>query len=300
MGEARTEVNLIALSPEGTESMSSNVINVACKLDYTVTEPASFVFSIVPAKTDFQQLLQEALTITPHTQAEWMEVDDYGSRLIRFQAQPGPLTVEYNASIQLMSVFDHTAPLEEIQFGALPPEILPYLNPSRYCESDKLGSFAYKEFGQLPMGYARVKGIADWVYNNIDYVSGSTDASSTACDVLIQRAGVCRDFAHLSIAFCRALGIPARYVAGYAPELQPPDFHGFFEAYLGDKWYLFDATKLAPVSGFVRIGTGKDAADASFATIVGAASMTSMMVSAVTASGEDLPDTGAAVSTAGQ
>jgi transglutaminase-like putative cysteine protease len=116
-------------------------------------------------------------------------------------------------------------------------------------------------------------------------------------DVLVQRAGVCRDFAHLSISFCRALGIPARYVAGYAPELQPPDFHGFFEAYLDGRWYLFDATKLAPVNGFVRIGTGRDAADASFATLVGAATMQNMMVSAVTASGEALNDTGIAVST---
>lgn len=280
--------------------MPNHLINVACKLDYTVKGPTSFVFSIVPAKTDFQQLLHEALTITPYIPAEWIEVGDYGSRLIRLQVQPGPLTVDYNASVKLMAVVDQATPLEEIHFGALPPDILPYLNPSRYCESDRLGNFAYKEFGNLPLGYERVKGIADWVYNNINYVAGSTNASSTACDVLLQRAGVCRDFAHLSIAFCRAIGIPARYVAGYAPELQPPDFHGFFEAYLGDKWYLFDATKLAPVSGLVRIGTGRDAADASFATIVGAATMKGMTVSAVTATGENLQDTDAAISTADQ
>jgi len=136
--------------------------------------------------------------------------------------------------------------------------------------------------------------------NSIQCIIGRNFTLSSACDVLIQRAGVCRDFAHLSIAFCRAIGIPARYVAGYAPELQPPDFHGFFEAYLGGKWYLFDATKLAPVSGFVRIGTGRDAADASFATLVGQATMDSMVVSAVTASGESLIDTGIAVSSATQ
>jgi transglutaminase-like putative cysteine protease len=229
---------------------------------------------------------------------EWLQVDNYGSRLVRFQAQPCALSVSYNATVQLMPIVDQQPPqLDEVNYGALPVEILPYLNPSRYCESDRLAGFAYKEFGNLPMGYTRVEAVRDWVYHNIDYVSGSTDAFSTAVDVLVQRAGVCRDFAHLSISFCRALGIPARYVAGYAPELQPPDFHGFFEAYLDGRWYLFDATKLAPVNGFVRIGTGRDAADASFATLVGAATMQNMMVSAVTASGEALNDTGIAVST---
>ena len=274
------------------------VVNVACQLDYNVTTPTSFMFSIVPAHTDYQTVQQEALVLNPYIPVEWLQVDNYGSRLVRFQAQPCALSVSYNATVQLMPIVDQQPPqLDEVNYGALPVEILPYLNPSRYCESDRLAGFAYKEFGNLPMGYTRVEAVRDWVYHNIDYVSGSTDAFSTAVDVLVQRAGVCRDFAHLSISFCRALGIPARYVAGYAPELQPPDFHGFFEAYLDGRWYLFDATKLAPVNGFVRIGTGRDAADASFATLVGAATMQNMMVSAVTASGEALNDTGIAVST---
>jgi transglutaminase-like putative cysteine protease len=95
---------------------------------------------------------------------------------------------------------------------------------------------------------------------------------------VIERAGVCRDFAHLGIAFCRALNIPARFVSAYAYQLQPPDFHACFEAYLGDRWYLFDATRLVPTSRLVRIGTGRDAADVSFATVFGAAAMESMQV----------------------
>ena len=113
---------------------------------------------------------------------------------------------------------------------------------------------------------------------NLDYVSGSTNSQTTARDVFVQRQGVCRDYAHLSIALCRGLGIPARYVCGYAAELQPSDFHGFFEAYLGDRWYLFDPTRLAPVSGFVRIATGQDAADVPFATFNGAAQLKSKRV----------------------
>jgi transglutaminase-like putative cysteine protease len=123
-----------------------------------------------------------------------------------------------------------------------------------------------------------VTAICDWIYSNINYQPGSTGESTTACDVLIQRIGVCRDYANVGIALCRALCIPARYVSGYAIALQPPDFHGFFEAYLGSRWYLFDATRMAPIEGFVRIATGRDAADASFATIIGEATLTSMSV----------------------
>ena len=105
-------------------------------------------------------------------------------------------------------------------------------------------------------------------------------SGDSACDVLVQRAGVCRDFAHVALTLCRALSIPARYVSGYAVGLAPPDFHGFFEAYLGTRWYLFDATRMAPCDGLVRIGTGRDAADAAFATIIGAATLKGMTVSA--------------------
>jgi transglutaminase-like putative cysteine protease len=133
-------------------------------------------------------------------------------------------------------------------------------------------------FDNVPPGFSRVMAICDWINSNIDYQLGSSNVSTSACDVLIQRVGVCRDYAHLAIAFCRALCIPARYISGYAVDLQPPDFHGFFEAYLGSRWYLFDATRKAPVEGFVRIGTGRDAADASFATIIGGAMLTNMAV----------------------
>ncbi len=162
----------------------------------------------------------------------------------------------------------------------MPSEVLPYLNPSRYCESDRLLRLARKEFGEAAPGYSRVAAICDWTHELLEYVAGSTNAGSSACDVLVQRAGVCRDFAHVALALCRALSIPARYVSGYAVGLIPPDFHGFFEAYLGTRWYLFDATRMAPRDGFVRIGTGRDAADAAFATVIGAATFQGMKVSA--------------------
>jgi transglutaminase-like putative cysteine protease len=256
-------------------------IQIQSELVYSVLTPTSFVFNIASAYTEHQFTSNENLVVSPNDNYEWCSLNTNGSRGIRLNAQPGELKLQYRASVKLIPGVEQANELVEVMHAHLPVEVLPYLNPSRYCESDRLGNFAWKIFGQTPAGYSRVEAICTWVNQNIDYVSGSTDASSSACDVLLQREGVCRDFAHVSITLCRALGIPARYVSGYAVNLQPPDFHGFFEAYLGQQWYLFDATKMAPVSGLVRIGVGKDAADTSFASIVGQATLQSMMVSAV-------------------
>jgi len=126
---------------------------------------------------------------------------------------------------------------------------------------------AQHEFGKLQHGFSRVTAICNWIRNNVEYLRGSTNPLTSAYDTATERAGVCRDFAHLAIAFCRALLIPARFVAGYAYALQQPDFHAYFEAYLDGAWYIFDPTRLAPQTGLIRIGTGHDAADTSFATI---------------------------------
>ncbi len=134
------------------------------------------------------------------------------------------------------------------------------------------------EFGDLKPGYSRVTAVCNWIHDNVTYLSLSTDPNTSAYDTATQRVGVCRDFAHLGIAFCRALNIPARFVSAYAYGLQPPDFHACFEAYLGDRWYLFDPTRLAPQTGIVRIGTGRDAADVSFATFFGGVQMEQMHV----------------------
>ncbi|MCE3271333.1 MAG: transglutaminase, partial [Ramlibacter sp.] len=129
-------------------------------------------------------------------------------------------------------------------------------------------------FGEVAPGYGRVKAIQDWIHQNITYKPGSTDSNSTAGEVLEQRAGVCRDFAHLGITFCRALNIPARLVVGYVWFDEPPqDFHAVFEAWLGGQWVLFDPTGMAPVDRLVRIGTGRDAKDVAFSTMFGAMDM---------------------------
>lgn len=261
-----------------TAQVSQLVVEIGCELGYQVNMPTSLLLQVAAAKSDRQQLLTESLIIEPISCLQEYATGSQGNRAHRLVVQTGSLRVRYQASVALEQGSTQHQPIYEVMHAQLPAEVLPFLNPSRYCESDRLIKFAHDEFGLSDAGYARVQQITDWVHRHVDYVPGSTGSSDTACDVLLKRQGVCRDFAHLAIAFCRAVGIPARYVSGYAVNLQPPDFHGFFEAYLQDGWYLFDATKLAPVSGFVRIGVGMDAAEVSFASFVGVMFATDMRV----------------------
>ena len=257
-----------------------SLIKVGCELEYNVAQPTNFMFHVAAAETSHQHISDEIFQATPSTKATIKNVGSEGNRIVRLQAQPGPLKIRYEATVDLQPEMENPPELVETPYEDLPDEVLRYLNPSRYCESDRLSRMAWKIFGELAPGYSRVEKICDWTHANLQYLSGSTDARSSACDVLIQGAGVCRDFAHLAIALCRALCIPARYVSGYAVGLKPPDFHGFFEVYLGNGWYLFDATRMAQRKALVRIGTGRDAADASFATVIGGAAMLKMNVHA--------------------
>jgi transglutaminase-like putative cysteine protease len=161
-------------------------------------------------------------------------------------------------------------------FEQIPAEALVFVYPSRFCQSDLLARLAKREFNQNESGFYRVTRICNWISERIEYLSGTTTPTTSAFDTVTQLAGVCRDFAHLAIAFCRSLGIPARFVSAYAYGLNPPDFHAYIEAFLGGRWLLFDPTRLAPQSSFVRIGQGRDAADTSFATIFGGAVMNKM------------------------
>ena len=266
----------------------SKRIEVASDLAYEVNAPTSFLFQIAVADNEHQTIESESLTVEPEMPIESCRIGPLGNRLHRLNVEGGQATIRYRATITLDQKSTPAGSLPETTHAKLPPEVLGYLNPSRYCESDRLLKLAWDEFGQMAPGHERVKRVIDWVTELLSYTPGSTGPSTTACDVLVGRAGVCRDYAHLAIALLRALGVPARYVAGYAVDLQPPDFHGFCEAWLGDDWYLFDATRLAPVGGFVRIGAGRDAADVSFATLFGAASSSPPQVSARLADGGQL------------
>tara|TARA_R110002049_G_scaffold72490_7_gene187543 strand:- start:119253 stop:120095 length:843 start_codon:yes stop_codon:yes gene_type:complete len=255
-----------------------NQIKVGSRIGYQVKAPTTFLFNISVARNEHQQIVSEAFRVDPFHKIEECAVGPLGNRLVRLSVMPGDLQISYDATVNLDAEKVEATDVGETPYEKLPPDVLTYLNPSRYCESDELLGFAMEQFGTLLPGYSRVTAICNWVYDELAYTSGSTGPTTTACDVLGQKKGVCRDFAHVAISLCRAMGIPARYVAGYAVNLNPPDFHGFFEAYLDGRWFLFDATRLAPVGGFVRIGTGRDAADVAFSTIRGSATSTEMEV----------------------
>lgn len=246
-----------------------SIIEVGCRLEYRVEFETSFIFQISVLDTPVQRIVDESLTCEPHHEMEVCQVGHLNHRIHRLLAQPGWLNLYYSATVANTPVLHPSESLSASDHSTLPGSVLEFLNPSRYCESDKFEQFAWHTFGQSEPGHTRVQAVADWVYHHLRYIPGSTGSMTTACDVFIHRSGVCRDYAHLTIALCRALGIPARYIAGYAVNLVPQDFHGLVEVYLDCAWYLFDATRLAPVNGFVRIGVGRDAADMSFSTFVG-------------------------------
>ena len=249
---------------------------VDCALTYEVKGPTDFLFQIHAQNGMGQQVLSESLVITPNLPQHLYADPTIGHRFLRLHADAGVVELRYQARVT-RTVQPADANALEVPIAQIPDELLHNLNPTRYCESDHLGRAAQKMFGNLPQGHARVQAIVDWIHANIEYQVGSSQATTTARDVFVQRAGVCRDFAHLGVTFCRALNIPARLVVGYAGfDEPPPDFHAVFEAYLGGRWVMFDATFMSPVDEMVRIATGRDAKDVAFATIFGPATMTAM------------------------
>jgi transglutaminase-like putative cysteine protease len=249
-------------------------LRYSVELNYEVLDPgADFILNIQAARTDHQRVDEERLDISQPLDRHEHADPVTRARYLRLKALPGPLCVHYEATV---SVMHHVAPsdsIAEVPVCALPADVLPYLYPSRYCQSDRLHVFAVREFGVLWQGYGRVMAIRDWVNRHVVFRSNTSDSSTSACDTLVSGQGVCRDFAHLMIALCRAVNIPARFVTGLDygadPALGPPDFHAYVEAYLGGRWYLFDPSGTAIPMGFMRIATSRDAADAAFATIFG-------------------------------
>ncbi len=249
-------------------------LNFSISLNYEIIgRPADFVFNIHAAPTPRQSIKVESLDISQSVASSIHFDPVLHNRLLRLRANPGFLTVNYQAEVDINHRIDAPECIGEVPIADLPVNVLPYLYPSRYCESDKLQQVANQQFGNLPAGYARVDAIRRWVNERTRFASGSTNFNTSAVDTFHQQAGVCRDFAHLMIALCRALNIPARFSSGIDygadPALGPTDFHAYVEVFLGGRWYLFDPSGTAMPMGFVRIGTGRDAADISFATIFG-------------------------------
>jgi transglutaminase-like putative cysteine protease len=249
-----------------------------CELNYTIEQASTLIFNIAIVNNNHQIIVEEYINTNPRLKIEEYITYVEKNRYFRVNVYPGDLQISYRAIAQLSPHYADPNTVFEVPPAELPLDTLYYLYPSRYCQSDRLLRFVMAEFGDLVPGYSRVTAICNWIYENVVYLSGSSDSLTSACDTAIERVGVCRDFAHLGIAFCRALNIPARFVSCYAYGLNPPDFHACFEAYLGGRWYLFDPTRLVPQNGLIRVGTGRDAADVSFATIFGSVQINEMQL----------------------
>lgn len=253
--------------------------SLGCELGYEVESPTTFVLNVQPARMGRQRILREELAVTPDLPVETHVMPESGNRYVRLVARPGTtLRLAYDAEVELEVRREDPAGVRETPAAELPFATLPHLYPSRYCEADRLTRLAWQQFGRLEKGHGRVAAVCNWIHDQVEYRRGSSDEQTSATNTLLERAGVCRDFAHSGVALCRALGIPARFVSAYAWRLEPPDFHAVFEAYLGGRWYLFDATRQAALDGIVRIGIGRDAGEVSFATIMGAVRPTAMRV----------------------
>jgi transglutaminase-like putative cysteine protease len=219
------------------------------------------------------------LRIHPHSPAQTY-IDSYGNRCTRFLAQAGSLRLSNSTLIEdsgLPDAVDLSA--REHPVNDLPHEALRYLLNSRYCEVDRLSNLAMELFENFPPGWNRVQAICDWVHNKVAFGYQHARSSKTALDVFTERSGVCRDFQHLAITFCRALNIPARYATGYLGDIGVPpspaamDFSAWFEAYLENRWWTFDARHNHPRIARVLMATGRDASDVAITTSFGIANL---------------------------
>jgi transglutaminase-like putative cysteine protease len=203
-------------------------------------------------------------------------VDAFGNLCSRLVAPPGVLQIAADAVVADCGLPDVVAPdARQHEVGELPHEALVFLLGSRYCETERLMNVAWSLFGQSPTGWARVQAICDFVHSHVRFGYPHARATRTAADTFDERRGVCRDFAHLAVTFCRCMNIPARYCTGYLgdigvpPEPEPMDFSAWFEVYLGGRWYTFDARHNVPRIGRVVMARGRDAADVAISTTFG-------------------------------
>ncbi len=276
-------------SPPATKDALA--LAVGCTFELEASFPIAAIVQVAPAPSPGVQMRSETWdTGCDHHSY----VDLYGNRCERMVIAPGAAASPTQAQLLLhhpADVIDREA--RETPVGELPDETIAFVMPSRFCLPDELGHEAWQRFGTHDPGWERVQAICDFVHNHLEWVSDASNPWTTAADVFRSGQGVCRDFAHLAITFCRALNIPARYVFGYIPEidcpplLEPMDFAAWFEVYLGGRWHTFDARNNIPRTGRVVVGRGRDAVDVALITSFGPLTLTGFEVRA-----QELPSMG--------
>lgn len=247
------------------------IIDIDVLLDYGIPERHDVLLQVEAAKMTDQRLISNILTVTSPERLRAVEGEEsIGQRT--WAVGLGQFRVEYRAQVEIDRPRVVLTDLKANDPRMLPALVVPYLLPSRYCESDKFEAFVTREFSHVSGGQ-KIIAMLDWMATNVDYVSGSSSGDTTAAGTFVQRQGVCRDFAHLLASMSRAAMIPARLVAAYAPGVTPPDFHAVVEVWLDSSWHLVDATGMAQADEIVRIGVGRDATDIAFMTVFGSAQM---------------------------
>jgi transglutaminase-like putative cysteine protease len=252
-------------------------LTVGCRFGLDTVVPAEAIMQVAPS-------LQAGLGIGEEhwdtVAAHHSYLDRYGNRCERFSLPAGSSEITYRAEVLVAHPADEIVPsARETPIETLPDDVLSYTMPSRFCLPDELGHEAWQRFGAIEPGWGRVQTVVDFVHSELQFMPGASNPWTTAVDAYRAGQGVCRDFAHLAITFCRALNIPARYVFGYIPDInvpppsEPMDFAAWFEVYLDGRWYTFDARNNTPRTGRVIVGRGRDAIDVALITSFGPLSL---------------------------
>lgn len=235
-------------------------LRISCDLTFDITLPTPFIFMLRPRSGANQWIASQEYKIVP-TVPVLEFTDIYGNLCQRLIAPPGTFKIHTVAEVMTTEYTDQEPGAYFVEIQNLPESVLMYLLPSRYCEADQFSQMATEITAGELLGYNQVRTIAAWLRNTIRFEPENSEALLSAVEINLRQSGVCRDFAHLGIAMCRSLSIPARMVVGYLHGLEPMDLHAWFEAYVGERWYSFDATQAEMRGGYVAIGYGRDAAD---------------------------------------
>jgi len=260
---------------------------VTSSLYYYASGPSTLLCSISCAKTPGQKVTKESITTSRELIRSDIRLGHERNRFTKFEIEEsGDLAVHYLATARATVGAIPLAEADCEKPHDVDAKVIPYLFPSRYAPSDRLRAAAQDLFGGIKGKLNQVLAIEEWLFQHIYYAFGSSIEQSCARDTLELRTGVCRDFAHLGISFCRALSIPARYVTVYAYQLFPQDFHAVFEVHVKGVWYVVDGTRKAPLNGMIRIATGRDASDSAVASLFGGIRGQGLFVETVIAEGE--------------
>lgn len=236
------------------------ILRVSCNLSFHIEDGVALIFMLRPFRGIQQWINRETFSVKPFLHVIESS-DNYGNTCQRLLAPSGSLMVYTSAEVRVDDHQDRAPGAWFIEIQHLPHEVLPFLRPSRYCESDRFGELAREISANAAPGYDQVSRIVDWIKCTVQYLPGSSDFPVSATEVQQRGYGVCRDLAHLGIALCRSISIPARIVVGYLYRLVPMDLHAWFEVYVGNRWYAFDPTQTQLTAGRVIIALGRDAAD---------------------------------------